>query len=241
VNKPVNTSPSLLTHEDVELFLRDHPDFFMSRDGLLSELNLPHESGAAVSLVERQVSVLRDRSRDLRKRLSHLLDTARENDRLFLKTQDLVLGLLEAKSLDEIITTVQSNLRDAYQVDTNSLILFGTPEQFGHINAHVVSLDDARNQIGNLLHTNKATCGALRESEMAFLFPHSLFEGRPRSVGSAAVAPLQHNNTFGLLAIGSFDPDRYRSSMGTLFLSYIAEVLNRVVPLYLPQPLTAQR
>jgi len=230
VNKPVNTPASLLTHEDVELFLRDHPDFFMSRDGLLSELNLPHESGAAVSLVERQVSVLRDRSRDLRKRLSHLLDTARENDRLFLKTQDLVLGLLEAKSLDEIITTVQSNLRDAYQVDTNALILFGTPEQFGHINAHIVSLDDARNQIGNLLHTNKATCGALRESEMAFLFPDT-----PRSVGSAAVAPLQHNSTFGLLAIGSFDPDRYRSSMGTLFLSYIAEVLNRVIPQHLPQ------
>lgn len=230
MNKPVNTPASLLTHEDVELFLRDHPDFFMSRDGLLSELNLPHESGAAVSLVERQVSVLRDRSRDLRKRLSHLLDTARENDRLFLKTQDLVLGLLEAKSLDEIITTVQSNLRDAYQVDTNALILFGTPEQFGHINAHIVSLDDARNQIGNLLHTNKATCGALRESEMAFLFPDT-----PRSVGSAAVAPLQHNSTFGLLAIGSFDPDRYRSSMGTLFLSYIAEVLNRVIPQHLPQ------
>jgi uncharacterized protein YigA (DUF484 family) len=235
VNKPVNATPSLLSHDDVEIFLRDHPDFFMSRDGLLSELNLPHESGAAISLVERQVSVLRDRSRDLRKRLSHLLDTARENDRLFLKTQDLVLGLLEAKSLDEIITTVQETLRDAYQVDTNSLILFGTPEQFGNINAHIVSLEDARAHIGNLLHTNKASCGALRETEMAFLFPET-----PGSVGSAAVAPLQHSSTFGLLAIGSFDPDRYRSSMGTLFLSYIAEVLNRVVPLHLPQPLTTR-
>ena len=234
MTQSANTARQLLTHEDVELFLRDHPDFFMSRDGLLSELNLPHESGAAISLVERQVSVLRDRSRDLRKRLGHLLDTARENDRLFLKTQDLVLGLLEAKTLDDIVTTVQGSLRDAYQVDTNALILFGTPEQFGHTNAHIVSLDDARAQIGNLLHTNKASCGALRESEMAFLFPDATFEGKPRCVGSAAVAPLQHDHTFGLLAIGSFDPDRYRSSMGTLFLSYIAEVLNRVVPHYLP-------
>lgn len=230
MNKPVNNPLSSLTHEEVELFLRDHPDFFMSRDGLLTELNLPHESGSAISLVERQVSVLRERSRDLRKRLGQLLDTARENDRLFLKTQDLVLGLLEAKSLDEIITTVQSTLRDAYQVDTNALILFGAPQQFGHINAHIVTLEDARTTIGNLIHTNKATCGALRETEMAFLFPDT-----PRSVGSAAVAPLQHTTTFGLLAIGSFDPDRYRSSMGTLFLSYIAEVLNRVIPPFLPQ------
>lgn len=239
MNKPVNQNTLSLSHEEVETFLREHPDFFMSRNGLLSELNLPHESGSAISLVERQVSVLRDRSRDLRKRLGQLLDTARENDRLFLKTQDLVLGLLEAKSLDEVITTVQVSLRDAYQVDTNSLILFGTPEQFRDTNAYIVTREEAHAQIGSIIQSNKATCGALRETEMAFLFPPSLFEGSPRSVGSAAVAPLQYHDfnksgTFGLLAIGSFDPDRYRSSMGTLFLSYIAEVLNRVVPRYLP-------
>lgn len=230
----LTTSLGTLSHEEVEAFLRDHPDFFMSRDGLLSELNLPHESGSAISLVERQVSVLRERSRDLRKRLGHLLDTARENDRLFLKTQDLVLGLLEAETLDDICTTVQSTLRDTYQVDTNNLILFGVPEKFGAMNARVVSFDEAGRNIGSILHTNKATCGALREAEMAFLFPDT-----PRSVGSAAVAPLQQygagsRGTFGLLAIGSFDPDRYRSSMGTLFLSYIAEVLNRIIPKHLP-------
>lgn len=230
----ITSSLSTLSHEEVEAFLRDHPDFFMSRDGLLSELNLPHESGSAISLVERQVSVLRERSRDLRKRLGQLLDTARENDRLFLKTQDLVLGLLEAQTLDEICTTVQSTLRDAYRVDTNSLILFGAREKFGAVNAHVVSFEEATRKAGSIIQTNKATCGALREAEMAFLFPDT-----PRSVGSAAVAPLQQygagsQGTFGLLAIGSFDPDRYRSSMGTLFLSYIAEVLNRVIPKHLP-------
>lgn len=239
MTKPVSQQSLLVSHEMVEAFLREHPDFFMSRNGLLSELNLPHESGSAISLVERQVSVLRERSRDLRKRLGQLLDTARENDRLFLKTQDLVLGLLEAKNLDEIITTVQCSLRDAYQVDTNSLILFGDKAQFRETNAYVVTLEEAHAQVGNLLQSNKATCGVLRETEMTFLFPPSQFDGNPRSVGSAAVAPLQYhsankNGAFGLLAIGSFDPDRYRSSMGTLFLSYIAEVLNRVVPRYLP-------
>ena len=233
MNKPINQEQSTLTHEEVELFLRDHPDFFMSRDGLLAELNLPHESGTAISLVERQVSVLRDRSRDLRKRLGGLLDTARENDRLFHKTQDLVLGLLEAKTLDDVATTLQSSLRDSYQVDTNSLVLFGNPAEFSRVNAKIVTLDEARSQVGAIINSNKATCGVLRETEMAFLCPDT-----PRSVGSAAVAPLvssvSNTGIYGLLAIGSFDPDRYRSSMGTLFLSYIAEVLNRVVPRYLP-------
>ena len=135
-SQPTALSP--LSHEDVEAFLRDHPDFFMSRDALLSELNLPHESGSAISLVERQVSVLRERSRDLRKRLGQLLDTARENDRLFHKTQELVLQLLEAQDLDEACTTVQSTLRDAYQVDTNALILFGAPEKFSSPNDYIL-------------------------------------------------------------------------------------------------------
>ena len=69
-----------ISHEDVEAFLKDHPDFFMSRDKLLAELNLPHQSGVAISLVERQVSILRERSADQRRRLSELLDIAREND-----------------------------------------------------------------------------------------------------------------------------------------------------------------
>ncbi len=219
-----------LSHEAVEQFLRDHPDFFMSRDNLLAELNLPHESGSAVSLVERQVSVLRDRSVDMRQRLSHLLETARENDRLFNKTQALVLGLLEADNLDEVANTVQSRLREDYQVDTNSLILLGDSEDFGDVNARVASLADADREIGAILKSSKATCGVLRESEMAFLFPDA-----PKTVGSAAVAPLQnHGQTFGLLAIGSYDPERYRSSMGTLFLTYVGNVLDRVVPRFLP-------
>ena len=217
------------THTEVEEFLRDHPEFFLSRDSILSEIELPHESGSAVSLVERQVSVLRARSRDLRNRLNSLLETARENDRLFNRTQDLVLALLEAESLDGIATTLQSSLRDDYQVDINSLILLGSAEQLGSVNAHVVAASDAKDQIGTLLSSNKATCGALRESEMAFLFPDS-----PKNIGSAAVAPLQQGATFGLLAIGSYDPDKYRSSMGTMFLTYIANVLNRVVPRFLP-------
>jgi len=225
----VSKIDSHLSHEEVEDFLLDHPDFFMSRDGLLAELNLPHQSGAAVSLVERQVSVLRERSRDLRQRLNHLLETARDNDRLFQKTQDMVLALLEAETLDDLATTIQSTLRDEYQVDTNALLLFGSTEELGNVNAHIVSHSDAKKEIGNLISNNKATCGVLREEEMAFLFPDA-----PKKVGSAAVAPLQSDRTFGLLAIGSFDPDKYRSSMGTMFLSYISEVLNRVVPRFLP-------
>ena len=166
---------------------------------------------------------------DMRQRLNSLLETARENDQLFQKTQNLVLSLLEANSLDEIAITVQSRLREDYQVDTNSLILLGNQEELGNINALIVSSAAANDAIGSILNTNKATCGVLLDNEMAFLFPDA-----PKAIGSAAVTPLYQEQMFGVLAIGSFDSERYRSSMGTMFLSYIASVLNRIMPRFLP-------
>ena len=71
-----------LNPDHVAEYLRQHPDFFIDYENLLSELALPHHTGEhAISLVERQVSVLRTRNRDVRNRLNRLLETARDNDR----------------------------------------------------------------------------------------------------------------------------------------------------------------
>jgi uncharacterized protein YigA (DUF484 family) len=218
---------SALNPDHVAAYLRQHPDFFIDYENLLSELALPHHTGDhAISLVERQVSVLRARNRDVRGRLSRLLDTARDNDRLFQKTQKLVLAILDQADADGIVDTVQSSLRDDYQVDTCSLVLFDQSVK----NSRTISLDAAREQIGALLNTRQPTCGHLRPEEIAFLFPDA-----SQSVRSAAVMPILHsaseNNTpLGILAIGSFDADHYRSGMGTMFLSYLSDVLGRTIP-----------
>jgi uncharacterized protein len=44
----------------------------------------------------------------------------------------------------------------------------------------------------------------------------------------------------GVLAIGSPDPQHYKSSLGTLFLNYVAEVLSRVLPRF-SKPLRSAR
>ncbi len=210
-------------------YLRRHPDFFIDYENLLPELALPHHTGEhAISLVERQVSVLRARNRDVRGRLNRLLETARENDRLFQKTQKLVLGILEQTDIDGIVDCVQSSLRDDYQVDACSLLLFAQPLLAVH-SARTVSLEQARSEVGALLNTRQAMCGHLRPEEIRFLFPEA-----SQHVRSAAVIPLTRDGQLlGMLAIGSFDPDYYRSSMGTLFLTYIADVLNRAIPRFM--------
>ena len=225
--KNLSTSPS---YEEVENFLHRHPEFFLNRDDLLASIELPHASGSAISLVEKQVSILRERSMDMRHRLNSLRETAQENEQLFHKTQNLVLDLLEVNSLDETITIAQSSLRDNFHVDTHAFLLFSDTNNIGPVNARVLAHSDASKYIKNLLRSKKVSCGILRESETNFLFPDA-----PKAIGSAAVTPLQtlQGETFGLLAIGSFDSEKYRSNTGTLFLSYVANVLNRIIPPYL--------
>lgn len=215
---------------DVARYLARHPDFFVDHPGLLAELELPHESGSAVSLVERQVAVLRDRNMDMRHRLSHLLDNARDNDRLFDKTKRLILELLDGRDLGDVVDALHYSFDKEFGIHFTRLLLFGEPGDFPGSQAHIVSRTGAKHTVGHLIASNQAFCGNLNESERHFLFGEA-----GKEVGSAAAVPLSHKGTFGLLVIGNRDPKYYRSSMGTLFLTYIGEVLNRVLPPHLPR------
>ena len=215
--------PVKLDSESVAAYLRQHPEFFVDHEELIPELRIPHQPGEAVSLVERQVKLLRERNIEMRHRLSQLMDVARDNDRLFDKTRRLVLDLLDAGSLEEVIGAVEDSLRHEFQVPFVSLILFSeTPLGVGRS----VSSAEAHQAIGGLLGGGKTTCGVLRPAELEFIFGAD----ECTQVGSAAVVSLTHQGLHGVLAIGSPDPQHYKSSLGTLFLGYVAEVLARVLP-----------
>lgn len=216
-------TPRALNSESVAAYLRQHPEFFVDHEELIPELRIPHQPGEAVSLVERQVKLLRERNIEMRHRLSQLMDVARDNDRLFDKTRRLVLDLLDANTLEEVVGAIEDSLRHEFQVPFVSLILFSDSTlPVGRS----VSSAEAHQAIGGLLVAGKTICGVLRAHELEFLFGAE--EGT--KVGSAAVVSLNHQGQHGLLAIGSPDPQHYKSSLGTLFLSYIAEVLARVLP-----------
>lgn len=226
-----NNNDTDISENQVALYLKNNPGFFLKRDDLLCELKLSHPSGGAVSLLERQVSLLRERNMDMRSRLSSLLDNARDNDRLFEKTKKLVLSMLEAKNLEGLVNNFNRSLTGDFKMEFSSLIVFGSPDSYNrNSNAKVVSIDDAYSKIPGLLKNSNATCGVLRPEEFQFLFGSNASK-----VGSAAVVPLSNGHNLGVIAIGSPDPQYFRSSMGTLFLGYIAEVLNRVLPQFMIQ------
>ncbi len=226
-------SPPSVGAEAVAEYLRAHPTFFAEHDELLLELLIPHQRGDSVSLVERQLKLLRERNIEMRHRLSHLMDVARDNDRLFDKTRRLILDLLDADTLDAVVMAVEDRLRQDFKVPFVSLILFGeNPAPVGRW----VSVGDAQQAIGGLICGGKTVSGNLRDHELAFLFG----EAQRQDVGSSAVATVENQGLHGVLAIGSRDPHHYKSTVGTLFLGYIAEVLGRVIP-RVTQPLRQVR
>ncbi len=219
-----------LAPEQVADYLRRHPDFFLEHIELLAALRIKSpQDGKVVSLVDKQAQVLRERNLEMRQRMGEALETARANEQLFDKTRRLVLDLIETQTLDDVIVVLRDSMRHDFNADTSSLILFGEMDYDSR--ARTVPLHEAQENIPGILKTNQPTCGILRDEELEFLFPAN------REVGSAVAAPLVHVGPIGVLAIGSYDPEYYRSGMGTIFISYVVEALCRIVPRYFqPEP-----
>lgn len=213
-----------ITEEDVIQFLEKAPDFLERNPQLLDTLEIPHASGNAVSLVEKQVSILRERNIDMRQRLGALTDNARRNDRLYEQTRALTLSLLEATDLSGLQQAYMEAMAKDYKVEYAAVIMFGDEEHTSDA-CRIDALERARNEVGALLRSRKPLCGALRLDELNYLFPGV------DSIGSAAIMPiLSEYNELGLIAVGSSDPHRYDSQMGTLFLAHIADVMARLIP-----------
>jgi hypothetical protein len=166
--------------------------------------------------------VLKERNLEMRERLQHLLDVARENDVLFEKMRGLVLSLLEAKSISDVVAFLERELKARFQSEFISFLLFDTKGATGA--AYCVRLQDAQDHMPTLIKGRQAIAGQLRTEELAFLFGH---EGT--HVKSCAVVPLNLGRPLGLLAIGSSDIGHFRTSMDTMFISFVGEVLARIV------------
>jgi uncharacterized protein YigA (DUF484 family) len=211
----------LLNDATVAGYLRSHPDFFERMPGLISELSLPHDAGQAVSLVERQVSILRERNIDMRKRLSELLGAATDNDTLFEKTRTLTLALVEASDLEAIDAVLATELIEGFGADC-AVCHFSQPHpEASH--PHLIYAESTQEM--PLFHLTQGTgisCGLLRPDEFEALFGTST-----ESESSAAIVQLGHGVLLGLLAIGSRDPERFSPDMGTLFVRYIGDILAR--------------
>ena len=206
-------------------YLEAHPDFFERHPTLLSALKLPHASGEAVSLVERQVSVLRQKDLKLERQLKDLIRVARDNDVLAAKIHQLSLQLLSASDLPATIAAIEEATRSGFGADQSVLVLFGDPDGFDDVDAsrffHAIERDsDKLKPFGTFLNGNGPRCGQVRDAQREFLFQQDADD-----IGSVALVPLGDKAEFGFLAIGSTDSDRFHPGMSIDFLARVGDLV----------------
>lgn len=218
----IETAADTLDPEAVKRYLQQHPGFFDEHPALLAGLRLPHSSGTAVSLVERQIQVLRDQNTALKRRLLELVNVARDNDRLSAQMHQMTLDLVSANSLTALLDTLEDHLRNEFGADAVALRLtrLGEAEQRETGTAQLV-IDGTLTQLfPTPLEESKPQCGRLKQQQLQFLFGNLAPE-----IESAAVVPLGNRAREGLLAIGSREANRFNPAMGTIFLTHLAELL----------------
>ncbi|HKT72371.1 MAG TPA: DUF484 family protein [Steroidobacteraceae bacterium] len=209
--------------ESIAAYLQHHPDFFERHHALLARLRLPHaRGGSTISLVERQIEVLREKHASLENKLAELVRVARANDTIADKLHLFTRRLLSARDRADAIEKLESSLRVDFDAFHSVLVLIGeypdlAPQRF----VRTVSADDpSLKSFETLFSSGKPRCGQARDSQREFLFG-----GDANDIGSVALVPLGEKGNRGLLALGSTDRDRFHPGMSTEFLARMADLI----------------
>ena len=210
---------------DLELIslLRENTDILQRHPGLLAVLEIPHETGKAVSLIERQVVVLRDKIQQQDARLCELMDVARDNERLAQSRHGLAVNLLSTHDLDDVVATVLDVLSNQLAADYAVVKLFSDdPQRIDQQAGLFVDMkDEALNVFKTMLEHKNTVCGKATKEQKDFLFADAA-----ESIKSVAIIPLVAGANLGLIGLGSCDINRFNPSMGTDFLAQIGELIS---------------
>ncbi|MCC7097340.1 MAG: DUF484 family protein [Thermomonas sp.] len=214
-----NDSTEKLGAHEVAAWLRRHPGFLQQFPDLALTLVVPREDGPAASLASYQLDVLRDKNRELNRRLHELFVNAQDNERLAVRTHQLTLALLRQTTAADTLRAMAASLAEDFQGDLVRIVGFSTvdglegTDWFQHISTDSPRLAGFQ----DLLASGEPVCGRLHPDKNALLYGV-----RAEDVQSSALLSLPG---VGLVAVGSRDGNRFFPGMGTLFLRMMGEAL----------------
>ncbi len=221
--------PEAIDEQTITQYLQQHPDLFDRHPQLLTRLRLQHpRHGTTISLIERQVEVLREKHAALEQKLAEFVRVARDNDSLVDKIHRFTRRLLRTTTRAQALTQIESSLREDFDAYHTVLVL-----QVPKGTASAPSGDSASNFLREVATDNpifksfeslfsnaRPRCGQVRDSQRDFLFGTEAAD-----IGSVALIPLTAMTPPGLLVLGSVDRDRFHPGMSVEFLSRMAELI----------------
>ena len=210
--------------------LKQHRDILQRHPDLLADLEVPHQASGAVSLIERQVSVLRDKLKQGESRLVELMEIARINDHLANSRQRIAINLLGAHDLVDVISVVLDELKNELKAEFADIKLFSDNAELveKHPGLFVPTQAPELSQFSIMLKQKIPVCGRSSKLQNEFLFG-----GNAEDVESAAVIPLVAGAELGLLGLGSREADRFQTTMGTEFLTQVGELVSAALAVHL--------
>ena len=210
-------SERLGAHE-VAAYLRRHPKFLAQFPDLAVSMVVPKDEGPAASLAGYQLDVLRDKNRELTRRLNDLFANAQENERLAVRTHQLALALMRAGDAAATLRTMAAVLSEDFHGDIVRIVLFApVPGLEAEWLQVVPEADPALAPFRDFLAGGEPICGRLNQDKLALLFG-----AQQARAASSVLLPLAGT---GMLAVGSGDANRFFPGMGTLFLRMMGEAL----------------
>jgi uncharacterized protein len=218
--EPLTSTP--IQEDAVIDYLKGNPGLLERHPEVLGALTFTHQSGAAISLVERQLKLLRDENKSLKNKLAELVHIARENEELSHRFHRLSLELMSSHNLHDIIAMIRDQIQTFFYTDYVSFFFSDTlVDQLKGLESHV--LDPEHKQAAQIQQWMKA-----RKPEFSPLNQdiRNLIFGEEIQLTSSVLIPLYHTDEIGLLALGSKTHDRFRSDMGTIFLTQLGDLVS---------------
>ncbi len=207
----------LISADQVAIFLRDNPTFFEDYAPILAEIQLPHpHGGRAISISERQILTLREKTKILEAKLTELIQYGEENDKLSEKIHHLAVALLGEYDPESVIDMICASLEEQFNVPHVTMRLWPQSAKL----ANRVEFTEISQEIKQFTAAMAAPyCGQHAVYEVDHWFGEAASHLR-----SFALIPLKRDEVLGLLVLASEDAARFYPEMGTLYLHRLAEL-----------------
>ncbi len=224
VSEDIEIAKPEITQEDVAHFLRTHSDFFVYYPKLIETLAIPHETGEAVSLVERQVAVLRKKNKELGRKLHQLVTAARENEKVMCRLHALALRIVTVEGFDETLAEIIALLHSEFPGTWVRICLLNDLPVTGLKGCESMQPGLLKSRlVQDLFSGSRRRVAILNKRQIEGVFEPGKDD---QSVHSAVAVALKKNRNLGVLFLGSTDANRFQSDKGTLYLGNLGEIVS---------------
>ena len=212
-----------ISDSEVIKFLSDNPDFFLKNPDTLEKLEIKHETGEAVSLIEKQVEIIKKKNLLNKSKLSEFLVNAEYNQQLFIKVQKLVLKILNEKNIEKLSELTETFFEKELGTEICKIYFFTQEEIFELSNERIITPEIATSIFSEVFNSGNIALGGIDKELSSMVF------GSKANVEEGAICKFHCEKIAGTLALGSSSKGKFAKDSETLFLEFLVTVFsNRV-------------